>query len=179
METVTMKREIRAVIVVLLASVVVWSLAAQDAAVKIGVVDVEQAILSTTDGKAAREEFQRKEKAAQDELKPLVERFKALQGELEGKKYVLSDEALFEKQTGLLELRNKIENKTKELQGDLKIQQGKLEAPLKAKLVRVVEKVGRDRGFTVILARDTPGVIYTREALDITDDVVSRFNAGG
>ena len=102
-----------------------------------------------------------------------------MQEELEGKKYVLSEEALFEKQTDMLELRNKIENKTKELQGDLKIQQGKLEAPLKAKLVRVVEKVGRDRGFTVILARDTPGIIYTREALDITEDVVTRFNSGG
>ena len=65
-----------------------------------------------------------------------------MQEELEGKKYVLSEEALFEKQTDMLELRNKIENKTKELQGDLKIQQGKLEAPLKAKLVRVVEKSG-------------------------------------
>ena len=97
---------------------------------------------------------------------------------MEGKKYVLSEEALFEKQTGLMELRNKIENKTKELQGDLKIQQGKLEAPLKAKLVRVVQKVGRDRGFTVILARDTPGLIYRRERLDITDDVVTRFNSG-
>jgi Skp family chaperone for outer membrane proteins len=63
------------------------------------------------------------------------------------------------------------------LQGDLKIQQGKLEAPLKAKMVRVVQKLGRDGGFTVILSRDTPGLIYRRERLDVTDDVVARFNS--
>ena len=169
----------KTVLIILFVATLFWSLAAQDAPIKIGVVDVEQAILATTDGKKAREEFQQKEKNARNEILPLYEKAKALQEELEGKKYVLSEEALFEKQTDMLELRNKIENKTKELQGDLKIQQGKLEAPLKAKLVRVVEKVGRDRGFTVILARDTPGIIYTREALDITDDVVTRFNSGG
>lgn len=174
-----MRRSARLILVTSLAAFASWSIAAQDSAVKIGVVDVEQAILSTQQGKAARAEFKAKEEKAQQEMKPMVERFKALQAEMEGKKYVLSDEALFQKQTDLLELKNKIDNRVKELQGQLKIDQGRLEAPLKAKLVGVVEKVGRDRGFTLILARDTPGVIYSREALDITDDVVKSFNSGG
>ena len=29
------------------------------------------------------------------------------------------------------------------------------------------------------LERNTPGVIYTKEALDITDEVVQRFNKKG
>jgi hypothetical protein len=28
----------------------------------------------------------------------------------------------------------------------------------------------------MIIARDTPGVLYTREAINITDQVVSRFD---
>jgi outer membrane protein len=106
----------------------------------------------------------------------LVDRFRDLQEELKGKKYVLSDEALFEKQVELAELKNKIDNKFSELEGQLKIEQGKMIAPLRAKLIGIIEDIGKDQGFTMIIGRDAPGVMYTREALDITDLVIERFN---
>ena len=89
---------------------------------------------------------------------------------------MLSDEALFAKQADLLELRNKIDSKIKELEGQLKIDQGRLEAPLIAKLRDIVQEIGKEQGFTLILDRSTPGLVYTREALDITDQVTARFN---
>jgi outer membrane protein len=160
-----------------LASLVVLGTAADDdGAVKMGIVDVEQALNATEEGKAAREELSRKQREADQEVQPMVDRYKELQEEVKSKRYVLSDEALFAKQADLLELQNKIDNKIKELQGQLKIDQGRLEAPLKAKLFEIVEAIGREQGFGLILARETPGVMYTREALDITDLVIARFN---
>ena len=151
-----------------------WATGAQDEPIKIGVVDMEQALNSTEQGKAAREELSRKQREAEAEVQPLAERFRVLQEELKGKKYVLSDEALFEKQVELAELQNRIDNKIKELQGQLKIDQGRLEAPLRAKLLEIVEEIGKSQGFTVILARGT--ALYTREAIDMTDEVVARFD---
>jgi outer membrane protein len=153
-----------------------WAAGAQDEPIKIGVVDVDQALNATEEGKAAREEFSRKQREADAEVQPLADRFRELQEELKGKKYVLSDEALFGKQVELAELQNRIDNKIKELQGQLKIDQGRLEAPLRAKLLGIVEEIGKEQGFTMIVARDTPGVLYTREAIDITDQVVTRFD---
>ena len=147
---------------------------AEDQPVKIGVVDMDQALNSTEQGKAAREEFSRKQREAESEVQPLADRFRTLQDELKEKKYVLSDEALFEKQVELAELQNRIDNKIKELQGQLKIDQGRLEAPLRAKLLEIVEEIGKEQGFTVILARGT--ALYTREAIDMTDQVVARFD---
>ena len=144
--------------------------------IKIGVVDIDQALNSTDEGKAAREELARKKRDADQQLQPLIERFNSMREEIEGKKYVLSDQALFGKQADLLELKNKIDNKIKELEGQLQIDKGRLEAPLRAKLVEIIQSVGKDQGFTLILRRDAPGVMYTREALDITEDVISRFN---
>jgi len=152
------------------------AMGAEDEPIKLGVVDVDQAMNSTEEGKAAREEFSRKQREADAAVQPLVDRFRDLQEELKGKKYVLSDEALFGKQVELAELQNRIDNKIKELQGQLKIDQGRLEAPLRSKLLSIVEEIGKEQGFTLIMARDTPGVMYTREAIDITDQVVSRFN---
>jgi len=110
------------------------------------------------------------------QVQPLIDQAKGLDEELKSKRYVLSDEALFGKQADLLELRNKIDSKIKELEGQLKIDQGRLEAPLIAKLRDIVQEIGKEQGFTLILQRNNPYLMYSREALDITDMVVARFN---
>lgn len=167
----------KAVVLLGLVSVLLWGTAAQDEPVKIGVVDIDQAISSTEEGKAAREEFARKQRDAEAEVQPMYERYKELEDEIKAKKFVLSDEALFQKQLDLAEMRNQIENKMKELEGQLKVDQKRLEGPLTAKLIDIIEDIGKTRGFTMILRRGTPGVLYTREALDITDLVIEKYNA--
>jgi outer membrane protein len=159
-----------------LALLVTWTTAAQDEGLKIGVVDLNQAINATDEGKAAREELNRKQRDAQQVVQPMVDQHKALEDEIKNKRYVLSDEALFAKQADLLELRNKIESKLKELEGQLKIDQGRLEAPLVSKLREIVQEVGKEQGFTIIMERQSPFLVYSRESLDITDAVTARFN---
>jgi outer membrane protein len=151
--------------------------AAED--VKIGIVDLEQALSSTDEGKAAREEIGRKSREAQAQLEPMVKQRDTLAEELQGKKYVLSDDALFQKRVQLAELDNKIRSKAEELEGQLKIEQGKVQAPLLNKMRDIIEAIGKEQGFTLILSRNNPYVMYSREALDITDMVVARFNKKG
>ena len=43
----------------------------------------------------------------------------------------------------------------------------------------VVDEIGRKEGFSLILLRGGPGIMYSREALDITDLVVEAFNKKG
>ncbi len=174
-----MRREFKWLGLALLATVALATTGAQDEGIKLGVVDMEQALSSTDEGKKAREELGRKEREARSQVEPMVERFQALQEEMKGKKYVLSEDALFNKQVELAELKNKIETKMKELEGQLQIDQGRIVAPLRAKMIEIIEAIGKEQGFTMIIERGTPGVMYTREALDITDLVVSRFNKKG
>ena len=166
----------KAVLLMALAALLVWGTAATDAPLKIGVVDIDQAISSTDEGKAAREEFARKQREAEAQVQPLIERFKTLEDELKAKKFVLSDEALFQKQLDLVEMRNQIQSKLKELEGQLKVDQKRLEGPLTAKLVSIIEELGKSQNYTMIIRRGAPGVLYTREALDLTDLVIKRYN---
>lgn len=153
--------------------------AASDGGIKIGVVDIEQAISSTEEGKAAREEFARKKREAQASVQPLFDKYRALEEEMKAKKFVLSDEALYQKQLDLVELQNEIQAKGKEIEGQMQVDQRRLERPLLAKLGEIIESLGKQEGFTMILRRGTPGVLYTREALDITDMVIERYNKKG
>jgi outer membrane protein len=162
-----------------LAALLVWGTAAEDEAIRIGIVDIDQAISSTEEGKAAREEFARKQREAEAKIQPLVDRYRELEEDLKSKKFVLSDEALFQKQLDLAEMRNQIQNKMKELEGQLQVDQKRLEGPLTKKLVEIIEDAGRTRGFTLILRRGSPGILYSREALDITDIIIEKYNQKG
>ena len=150
--------------------------AAQDEPIKIGVVDLDQAISSTEDGKAAREEMARKQREAEAQVKPLYDRYQALDEDLKAKKFVLSDESLFQKQLDLAEIRNQIENKAKEIEGQLKVDKYRIQEPLLNKLRTIINDIGREDGFTLILQRGAAGVIYSREALDITDLIIAKYN---
>ena len=170
-----MQRIRNALPVVGLAFVLALLMGAQDEGMKVGVVDLEQALNATDEGKAAREEMARKRREAEQQLQPMIDQYNELKDEIKNKRYVLSDEALFSRNADLLELQNKIDNKMKELEGQLKIDQGRLEAPLVQKLKEIIEEIGKEEGFTLILSRGAP-LLYNREALDITDLVIERFN---
>ena len=146
---------------------------------RIAVVDIEQAINSTDEGKAAREEFARKQREAEGQLQPIIERGRALEEEVKSKRFVLSQDALYQKQLDLVELQNELKTKRDELEGKLKVDYERLVAPLRAKLRSIVEDLGKSEGYALILERGTPGVLYSREALDITDTVIEKFNKKG
>jgi outer membrane protein len=156
-----------------------WAGAAGAQEVKIGIVDIEQALVSTDEGKAARDEINRKAREARAQVEPMMEQRKTLAEDLQQKKYALSDDAMFQKQVQLAELENKIKSKAEELEGQLKIEQGKMLAPLQNKLQGIIDSIGKEQGFTLILSRNNPYVMYSRETLDITDMVVARFNKKG
>ena len=158
------------------AALLAWGTAANDEPIKIGVVDIDQAISSTEEGKAAREEFARKQREAEAKIQPMLDRYRALEEEMKAKKFVLSDEAFFQKQLDLVEMRNEIQAKMKEIEGQMQVDQKRLEGPLVAKLGAIIEDLGKTQGFTLIIRRGAPGVLYTREALDVTDLVIERYN---
>lgn len=169
----------RILLVVAAVAVLGWGLGAKDDRITIGVVDLDQAITSTNEGRQAREEFDRKKRLHEQALIPLMEQYQEGLKEFEAKKFVLSDDAKFQKQLDMAELQNQIENKRKEIQGQLQVDRERLIAPLRTKLINIVEEVGREENFSLIIHRGAPGIMYTKEALDVTELIIEKFNKKG
>ena len=153
--------------------------AAAQEVIKIGVVDLDQAINATDQGKKAREELQGKQKQAEGQLKPMYEKGKALAEEIQSKRFVLSEDALRQKQLDLAEIQSNLRSKGAELEGQFKVDYERLVGPLRDKLLGIIADLGKEQGYTLIFERGTPGIVYSKEALDITDQVVQRFNKKG
>ena len=166
------------VIVIALALLVLgWGLGADDKGLRIGIVDLDQAVGATAEGKAAREELERKKREAELELQPMIERYQQLTDEYQKKRVVLSPDKLREMELDITELQSRLELKQQEVQQRLRVDFERLVGPMREKLVKVVDDIGREEGYSLILMRNMPGVMYTREALDITDLVIKKFNA--
>lgn len=155
-----------------------WGLAAQakDEA-KIGFVDAQQVLSSVDSGKKAQEELERKARDAQGRLSPLIEQLEGLQKELQAKQFVMSKEAVQAKQLDMAELRNRIESQGQEEKSKLEIDQQRLIGPLQEKFLEVIREIGRDKGYSAIFLSDAPGLVYRREGLDVTEQVIKLFNA--
>ncbi|MBW1882920.1 MAG: OmpH family outer membrane protein [Deltaproteobacteria bacterium] len=169
----------KAILLVAAALVFGWGIGATDDPAKIGFVDMEQCLATTDSGKSAREELERKGRDAQQRLAPIVEQLDALQKEQLAKKFVMSEEAARSMQLDIIELQNRYETKVKEEEGQLKIDQQRVLGPLLEKLQTVINEVGRENNFSAILRVDAPGLVYKREALDITDLVIKTFDRKG
>lgn len=163
----------------LLLGLAVFATAAQAQEVKIAIVDVDQAINATDQGKKAREELQTKQKQAESQLKPLLDKGKALASEIQEKRFVLSEDALRQKQLDLAEIQSDLRAKGAELEGQFKVDYERIVGPLRKKLLDIITEIGKEQGYTLVIERTTPGLIYAKEALDITDLVVQRFNKKG
>ena len=167
----------RVALVLALGLMLGWGLGATDEPTKIGFVDAEQVIATVRDGKAAREELERKVREAEARIAPLLEEFQAKRAEFEAQRLALSEDTLQERALDLQALQNRIEGIQTEEQGKIEIDQTRLFGPIQEKFIEVVRDVGRDNGFSAVLLSDSPGLIYRREALDLTELVISTYDS--
>lgn len=147
--------------------------------VKIAFVDARRAVAGSKQGKAAKQQLDEVSQKKREELRPREDELKRLTEEFESQRFVLSKEALQEREISLLKRRRDLERDFQSAQEELEIEQRRIMDPLLRAVRAAVQKVGEDKGFTVILERGSPGVLYYEDGLDITDLVIQRLNDKG
>ena len=87
----------KAIVVILACVVLGFGLGADKKGITIGIVDLDQAVLSTEEGKAARTELERRGREAESELKPMIEELT-----IDGTTQLLEHDRGFARETGLV-----------------------------------------------------------------------------
>jgi len=158
-----------------------WSLPAkaQESAspIKIAVIEVERILVQSTKGRAGLEQIEQLRKQKQQEGEALESEITELRQRLSDGGNALSEE----KQA---ELRKQLEDKmiaARRFQDDANRDLTKLRDRTLAEIERgvmpVVQQVGQEGGYTIILNKFESGLVFADEAIDITDQVIERYNA--
>ncbi|QQR88738.1 MAG: OmpH family outer membrane protein [Myxococcales bacterium] len=145
---------------------------------KIAVVDLQRAINETEDGRQAKARLKKLFKKRQDSLDSSQKQLKSMKDELEKKKDVLSRDALQVKLEDYQKRFVSLQSKYVDYQKELAAQEGELTKKIVERMERILKNVGKTRGYTMIVERGEGGVVWVPNDLDLTDELISRYNKG-
>ncbi|MCS7314008.1 MAG: OmpH family outer membrane protein [Bryobacterales bacterium] len=153
-------------------------LEAQQPPTKVGIIHIQQAIISTKDGQKAAAELQERFDPKRKELEKKQSEIQALQEQLRRGANTLSEEA---RQKLMREIDNKtraLNRETEDAQAEFDQEQQKILQELGGRLMQVIDKYARDNGFALILDVSSPQtpVLYAANSIDITQAIVELYD---
>ena len=152
------------------------SLTAQAADIKIAVVDMQRALQSVDAGKKAKSslesEFNAKKKALLDE----EEKIKKMGEDFKKQSLVLNDDAKAKKQNEIQERLLKYRETFSKAQMDIQNKERQLTEPIINNIRKIVEDLGNSKGYTIILEKNENSVLFSQQKDDLTEEVVKLFN---
>ena len=145
---------------------------------KIGVINVRQAIVTTSEGKQASAELQSQFAARQTELENLNKQINDLKQRLSAGSATLSQEeqARLTRQGELLA--RQLQRKQDEYQEDVNASQGDVIDKIGRKMIDVLDRYARENGYVAILdssAQNTP-ILYASNQIDVTQDIIRLYD---
>ena len=151
---------------------------------KIGIIHVQNAILSTKDGQKAASDLQTRFAPKKAELDKKQANIAALQDQYRKGAATMSDDAKTKLTRDIDSNTKSLNRETEDAQAELDQEQGKVMQELGQKLMGVLDKYAKDNGFAVILDVSNPQtpVLWASNAIDITNEIVTLYdkaNAAG
>ncbi len=145
---------------------------------KLGVINVRQAIASTSEGKQAGAELQSQFAPRQSELEGLNKQINDLRSRIDaGTGKFSPDEQARLQREGETKARQ-LQRKQDEYQEDVNAAQAEVFDRIGRKMVDVLDRYARENGFIVILdtsAQNTP-ILFASTNIDVTQDIVKLFD---
>jgi len=148
------------------------------ATTKVGIIHIQNAIISTKDGQKAAKELQ-------DKFAPTRARLEKKQAEVEADRSKLSQGSNAMSAEQKEKLMRDIDQKTKSLnrdtedaQAELDQEQGKIMQELGQRIMAVIDKYSKDKGYSLILdvsSQQTP-VLFASNDIDITTEIVKLYD---
>jgi len=152
------------------------ALAQAPQATRIGYVDLQRILARSQAGVQAREQLEKDKVGMQKQLDGQKAELDKLRDELEKKGQLLSADARRDKQD---QLERKLRD-AQRLAGDLEKELQKKEQNMGAKILRELEgiftRVGKEKGYVLIIERRQAGVVYGAPDADVTEEVIKAFD---
>ena len=142
---------------------------------KVGYVDLQQALNKVDDGKTAKARLKKDFDAKQKELNSQQEQVKKLKEQIESQP-MLSEDA---KRGKVMEMQKKmyeLQQLYVALQGDLAKAEAKATKDIFDKMGKIIEGIAKEKGYDLVLERTESAILFAKEGMDLTDELIKRYN---
>jgi len=147
---------------------------------KTAVVDMRRALGETDEGRKATSDIKRLFEAKQKQLSEREAELKRASDDLEKKRTLLAAEVVRQKEGELVQQAQALRQTFERDQEELSRKQAQLLDSLYPRLQRIVDAIASTEDLSLVLDRSQLNVVvFARPHLDITNEVIRRFNAEG
>jgi outer membrane protein len=144
---------------------------------KIGYVDVQKALNASTAGRTAVEKL----RALFEERKVELEREKASieqrKDELDKQALLMNDATRRERQDEIRRLERDWTRKINDSKEEMSQQEARFLDQIRREIQTVIDELGQEQGYLLILEKNASAVMYAPESIDLTEEVVKRYDA--
>jgi outer membrane protein len=157
--------------------IILWlaspSLAADVA--KIGVVDIQKILLTSSAGKMAKAQINKKAREMESKLTERKGEIDTLKEALEREALVMSKETREEREREIRIKINDIKSLKNKYEKDLKTIEGRVVKRIQADMARIVQQMGKKEGYLLVITNQV--VLYSPSSIDITDQLIQAYNS--
>ncbi|MCG6950082.1 MAG: OmpH family outer membrane protein [Acidobacteria bacterium] len=143
---------------------------------QVAVIDVQRVVTESDPGKEVMQNLRALSDAKAQEGQALQQELASLQDQFNKQRFTVSEERQTEMSKEIEDKQIAIRRFQDDAQRELQEAQRRELGGLEEKILPIINQVGQERGLTLIFNKFQSGLVYADEAVDITDQVITRFN---
>jgi len=145
--------------------------------VKIGVVNSQDVLERSSEGKKVLARLQDLDKQNQARIAKLDNEITTLQTQLNTQRLTLTQEALQAKAADLEKKQTQRKRDAEDAYSNMQETSNRLLARIQDELIPIVTQLGKEKGLDIIFDLIKSGAVYFNPAIEITEDVIKRYDA--
>ena len=143
---------------------------------RIGYIDVQRVLARSSAGVAAREQLEREKTVMQKEMDGKRQELEKLRDELEKKGALMTADARREKQEGFERKRRDAARMMDDYQKELEKKEQVLLQRVLQELSGIIERVGKEKGYYMIVEKRGASILYASADADLTDEIIRAYD---
>jgi len=144
--------------------------------VKVAVIDVQRVVTESDAGKEALGKLKGLQDSKIAEGQKLQNELDALKEQLTKQRFTLSDDKIEAMGKQIQDKGIELKRFQDDAQRELDDARRKALGDLEQKILPIINDLGKEKGITLIFNKFQSGLVYADDAVDITDEVIRRFN---
>jgi len=142
---------------------------------KIGIIDAQRILETSSAGKAAQAQIKEKSVRMAEDLKKRGGEVEKLRAQLEREAMVMSQEKREDARREFRIKLNDFKGLEQKYRGELKQLEQRLVGRIQTDIIGLTQEIGKQGGYLLIINK--PAVLYSPTSIDITDQVIQKYNA--
>lgn len=165
-----------ALLSLLLCPLLSWAQGSAANSGKVGIINIQEAIASTGEGKKAFAEIQKKYQPRQQELQRQQQEIQALQEQLQRQATTLSDEEQRRLARELEDKQKLFKRSTEDANADFQSDRDEAIRRIGQKMIRVIDDFSRQNGYSLVIDGAQIPVYFVAPENVITEEIVRRYD---